>query len=425
MTQDLTSGQPDLRESILQHIEEPAALERLYRADALAFGKTFMQLYPMIRDQVVAKVWYERLNHRSTSSVNSIRRDWIFIFIATLVAGALMKLPDVFGFSEDVFYPRNIAFAVFPMLSAFIVWRNGLRLSAFLLPLVVTFLAAVYINFLPSDGTRDTIVLACIHLPLLLWAVHGYVFTIDERHALSARISYLRYNGDLLVMTALITIAAVIFSMITFGLFSMIGLDIEKIWEDYIIVWGAPAVPILANVLVRENPSLVNRISPLIARIFTPLVLAMLLIFLGTMAFTGRNPYQDREFLLIFNVLLIGVMALIIFSVSEATKRGYSNFRLILLLSLSVLTIIVNSIALSAISFRLFEYGLTPNRLAVLGGNLLIMTHLLIVTRHLYLVVKRQQAVEGVERAIAGFLPVYALWTLVVVFGFPLFFGFR
>jgi hypothetical protein len=169
----------------------------------------------------------------------------------------------------------------------------------------------------------------------------------------------------------------------------------------------------------------VNRISPLIARIFTPLVLAMLIIFLATMIFTGKNPYQDREFLLIFNALLIGVMALIIFSVSEASRGGYSRIRLVLLLALSVFTIIVNGIALSAISFRLLEYGLTPNRLAVLAGNLLIMTHLLMVTRKLWLVVRKQDAIEGVEKAIAGFLPVYALWTIVVVFGFPLFFGFR
>jgi hypothetical protein len=118
-------------------------------------------------------------------------------------------------------------------------------------------------------------------------------------------------------------------------------------------------------------------------------------------------------------------MALIIFSVSEASRGGYSRIRLVLLLALSVFTIIVNGIALSAISFRLLEYGLTPNRLAVLAGNLLIMTHLLMVTRKLWLVVRKQDAIEGVEKAIAGFLPVYALWTIVVVFGFPLFFGFR
>jgi hypothetical protein len=425
MQDHLTSGQVDMKASILQHIEEPSILERLYRMDAQAFGSTFSLIYPMIKDQIVAQVWYERLNHRSVTSSNNIRRDWMYIFIAVLVAGLLMKLPHFFDLKDEVFYPRNIAFAVFPMLSAFLIWRNGLRFNSFILPLAVTAISVIYINFLLTDGTRDTVILACIHLPLLLWAVHGFIFTVDSKHSFSARISYLRYNGDLLVMTALISIAAVIFSMITFGLFSMIGMDIERFWEQYIIVWAAPAVPILANVLVRENPTLVNRISPLIARIFTPLVLAMLVIFLGTMAFTGKNPYQDREFLLIFNTLLIGVMALIIFSVSEATKGGYSRIRLMLLLALSVFTIIDNGIALSAISFRLLEYGLTPNRLAVLGGNLLIMSHLLIVTRRLYLVISKRDEVDQVEKAIAGFLPVYALWTIVVVFGFPLFFGFR
>jgi hypothetical protein len=425
MQHQSTNGHPDLRISILQHIEDPAMLELLYRKDRQAFGQAFSAAYPMLENNVVAQVWHERLNHRNTTPVKPLRTEWVYILMATLIAGMLMKLPQLFKLSEDFFYPRNIAFAVFPMLSAYLIWRTRMQLSKIILPLSVTIVSAIYINLLPADGSRDTVLLACIHLPLLLWAIHGFIFTMDERHAFASRISYLRYNGDLLVMTALITIAAVIFSMITFGLFNMIGMDIEKIWEQYIIIWGAPAVPILANVLVRENPTLVNRISPLIAKIFTPLVLVMLVIFLGTMVFTGKNPYQDREFLLIFNALLIGVMALIIFSVSEASKGGYSKLRLILLLALSIFTIIDNGIALSAISFRLLEFGLTPNRLAVLGGNLLIMTHLLIVTRRLFLVVRKGDAVEGVDKAIAAFLPVYALWTIIVVFGFPLFFGFR
>ena len=425
MEQQSATEHPDLRTSILQHIEDPAMLEQLYRKDGVAFGLAFSAAYPLLKDKPVAQVWHERLNYRTAAPVKPLRGEWAYILIATFFAGFLMKLPQIFSLSEDIFYPRNIAFAVFPMLSAFIIWRTRMPLTKIILPLSVTFISAIYINLLPRDRTRDTVLLACIHLPLLLWALHGFVFTLGDRHAFSARINYLRYNGDLLVMTALITIAAVIFSMITFGLFNMIGMDIEKIWEQYIIVWGAPAVPILANVLVRENPTLVNRISPLIAKIFTPLVLVMLAIFLGTMVFTGKNPYQDRDFLLIFNALLIGVMALIIFSVSEASKGGYSKLRLILLLALSIFTIINNGIALSAISFRLLEFGLTPNRLAVLGGNLLIMTHLLMVTRRLFLVIRKGDVVEGVEKAIAAFLPVYAVWTMVVVFGFPLFFGFR
>lgn len=418
-------GHLNLKESILNHLDQPVMLEKLYREDKSSFARIFEEIFPDVKDRPVAQVWHERLHYRTASAGIPARSNWIFVVFAIIIAGLLMKSPDLFGWNPDVFYPKNIAFAVFPFLSAFVVWRNGLTLKKLVAPIVLLVLSAVYINLLPPDMEGDSIMLACIHLPLLLWSLHGFVYTAKDGYSFSARVSYLRYNGDLLVMTALITIAAMIFSMITFGLFRMIGMDIEWFWEGYVAIWGAPAIPILANMLVRENPGLVNRISPLIARIFTPIVFVMLVVFIGSMLVSDKNPYQDREFLMVFNALLIGVMAIIIFSVSEGMKGGFHRFQLVLLLGLSVLTLIVNGIALSAISFRLFEFGITPNRLAVLGGNLLIMTHLLLVTRQLWQVAGKRNSVVGVEHSIAWFLPVYAVWTLIVVFGFPLFFGFR
>jgi hypothetical protein len=421
----MPSTQLNLKEAILNHLDEPVKLEKLYRQDRSSFASIFSEIYPEVKDRPIVQVWHERLNYKAVPAGIPASGAWIFVGIATFLAGLLMKSPDLFRWNPDVFYPKNIAFAVFPFLSAFFIWRNGLQLKKLLAPIFLLVLSAVYINLLPPDMEDDSIMLACIHLPLLLWSLHAFVYTASDGHSFNARVAYLRYNGDLLVMTALMTIAGMIFSMITFGLFRMIGMDIEWFWEGYVAVWGAPAIPILANMLVRENPGLVNRISPLIARIFTPIVCVMLLVFLGSMLVSGKNPYQDREFLMVFNALLIGVMAIIIFSVSEAMKGGFHLFQLLLLLGLSVLTLIVNGIAMSAISFRLFEFGITPNRLAVLGGNLLIMTHLLLVTRQIWLMFRKRRSVDGVERSIAWFLPFYALWTMIVVFGFPLFFGFR
>lgn len=425
MNKTIQSEALDLKQAILDHLEEPVTLEKLYRQDKSSFARIFGEIYPEVKDRLIAQVWHERINYKTVSSGIPARNTWIFVVIATLLAGLLMKLPAIFHLNKDVFYPKNIAFAVFPFLSAFIVWRNGLQPKKLIAPISMLIISVIYINLLPPDMEGDSIMLACLHLPLFLWSLHAFIFTASEGYSFSARVSYLRYNGDLLVMTALITIAAMIFSAITFGLFRMIGIDIEWFWEGYVAIWGAPAIPILANMLVRENPGLVNRISPLIARIFTPLVFVMLVVFLGSMLVAGKNPYQDREFLMVFNALLIGVMAIIIFSVSEAMKGGFHRFQLLMLIGLSVLTLVVNGIALSAISFRLVEFGITPNRLAVLGGNLLIMTHLILVTRQLWLVVRKDCSLEGVERSIAWFLPVYALWTMIVVFGFPLFFGFR
>ena len=50
-----------------------------------------------------------------------------------------------------------------------------------------------------------------------------------------------------------------------------------------------------------------------------------------------------------------------------------------ILFILSIITVIIDLIALSAIFYRLGTFGITPNRLAVLGSNILILGNLAIV----------------------------------------------
>ena len=69
--------------------------------------------------------------------------------------------------------------------------------------------------------------------------------------------------------------------------------------------------------------------------------------------------------------------------------------------------------------------GITPNRLAVLGSNLLILINLSVLTWRLWRHVKNRSATHETEEAIAAFLPVYGLWFAVVTFLFPLIFNFK
>jgi len=177
--------------------------------------------------------------------------------------------------------------------------------------------------------------------------------------------------------------------------------------------------------LIQVNPQLINKVSPIIAKIFTPLVFLNLFIYLIAVIYTGKYPYNDRNLLLVFNVLLIGVLALILFSVAETSKTSKSKFSLVLLFGLSILTIIVNSIALSAITFRIMEWGITPNRIAVLGGNILIFINLVLVSYKLLMTTKGKAGVEVVESSIATFLPIYGIWTALVCFLFPILFHFK
>ena len=79
----------------------------------------------------------------------------------------------------------------------------------------------------------------------------------------------------------------------------------------------------------------------------------------------------------------------------------------------------------SATCIPLNDFGFTPNRLAVLGGDILILVNLLLVSFNLLKVVKGRVEVEKVESSIALFLPLYFVWTAFVTFGFPILFQYK
>ena len=353
------------------------------------------------------------------------KKDLLFIAIAVFIAGWIVKIPRIIHQEEDLFFSRNIGFIVFPALLFYFTWKRKIDYKTLITPAIILAAAAIFINRLPQNETSDTLILSCIHLPILIWSLVGYAFSGSNPKNILERVGFLRFNGDLVVMGAVMLLAAALFTVITMGLYNLIGINIQEFYVDYVVTWGLPAIPIIATVLVTNNPSLVGRVSPIIAKIFTPFVFVSLAIFLGAVIATGKDPYNDREFLVVFNGLLIGVMAIILFSLSEITKGKNNKIQLLFLVGLSLLTIIDNGIALSAIVFRLAEYGVSPNRVAVLGSNLLMLTHLSMIAYQLIKILNKDAELIEVEKTIGKFLPLYAAWAIVVVFIFPVLFGYK
>jgi hypothetical protein len=352
-------------------------------------------------------------------------KDILFLLFGSILAGLIAKIPGFFGLIEDEYYAKNISFIIAPTLILLFAWKKCLPLKVIFVPAIILLASALYINLLPSIESNNSLILACMHLPIFLWSVVGYTFIGGDLKDIVQRINFLKFNGDLLVMSALLVLAGGLFSGITLGLFNLIDVKIEQFYFNYVVIMGLSSVPLIATYLVYTNPGLVNKVSPVIAKLFTPFVFITVLTFLITLLFTGKNIYSDRNFLLIFNALLIGVMAIILFSVTEATKNKLNKISLILLLMLSLLTIIINGIALSAIIFRLTEFGITPNRLAVLGANLLIFINLILVSYKLFQVVSRKEPIERVGAIIATFIPYYSIWAFLVAFLFPILFQYK
>jgi hypothetical protein len=414
-----------MNESILAHIDDPVQLEKLYRENNAEFKKQFNEIYPNYKDKIGLQVWNERLNYESEKLALGSKNEISAVIILILVGGLIANIPNITGINEESFFSKNIPLIIFPILSAYFIWIQKIEINKIWFPIIAVVISAIYVNLIPNYNKSDSAMLVGIHLPLFLWSILGYVYIGAKLNDHPRKIEFLKFNGDLIIMCAIILLSCMVFTLITFGLFELINIKIEENYFKYFAVWWIAAIPMIASFLLQNNPQLISKVSPIIAKIFTPLVFINLLVYLTAVIYTGKYPYNDRNLLLVFNVLLIGVMALILFSVAEAGKNNKGLFTLYILFGLSFLTIIINSIALSAISFRILQYGMTPNRIAVLGGNILIFIHLLIVSFKLYKSVRNKAKLEEVEISIAQFLPIYSIWTAIIVFILPFIFHYK
>lgn len=419
-----------MEEKIRENINNPEELEKLFHDDRKAFESGFEKIYPDIKNSEFAKFWQIRLDYEKLSSkTNKLLWSDLLIVIATcLISGFLIKIPTLFDVDlhSFLFYEKNAGTIFFLGLTIYTIWTNRIFEQKKLIITILAFLVPIiYINLLPSNKNSDSINLAYIHLVLLMWCIYGLVFIGFDLKDKSKRIEFIRHNGDLAIMGALILIAGGILTGITIGLFSAINIHIQKFYMDNVVIVGLVCAPIVTKYIIENYVTLTNKIAPIIADIFSPLVLITLIIYLIAIVVSGKDPYNDRDFLLIFNIMLLGVMGIIVFSVSETSLKKKQKFNEMLLFILSIITLIIDLIALSAIFYRLREYGITPNRLAVLGSNILIFGNLVLIMIDLYKINFKKSEIEKVGLTISKYLPVYIVWILIVIFGFPLFFGMK
>jgi len=418
-----------MKERIKEHINNPEKLEQLYHDDRNDFESGFEEVYSEIEKSELSKFWKIRLDYNKLpDKINKSNLLDIFILVSVcLITGFLIKIPSIFNVQMiEVFYMKNAGIIVFSGLTIYIVWTNKVFDLKRLTLIMITFLIlTIYVNILPAVTDSDSINLVYIHLPLLMWCIFGLVFIDFNLKDKIKWIEYIRYNGDLAILMAIMVIAGGILTGITIGLFEAIGLDIENFYMENVVIVGAVSVPIVATYITKNYTVLTNKIAPVIANIFSPLVLLTAIIFLVALAISGKDPYSDRDFLLIFNIMLLGVMAVIVFSISETSATRKQKFNEMILFILSIITVIIDLIALSAIFYRLGTFGITPNRLAVLGSNILILGNLALLIIDLYKVNFKKALIREVELTIAKYLPVYLIWILLVVFGFPLIFGMK
>ena len=134
---------------------------------------------------------------------------------------------------------------------------------------------------------------------------------------------------------------------------------------------------------------------------------------------------MKREVLVGFDLLLVLVVGLVLYSASARDPQAPPNFFDGLQLTLVVSALLVDGLALAAIAARISEFGFTPNRVAALGENLILLVNLAWSAWLYARFLRHRGSFAALERWQITYLPVYAVWAAVVVVLFPPLFGYR
>ena len=404
---------------ILESLDDPKQLEALYRQDPESFRDSFDEASRATQDSSTLRVWRARLEYSEPARGAERRRLWYAIAIG-LCLGVLIRIPAVW-LGEEWYYPRLAPSLVLLALAAYF-WLENRNREQLIAGLALAAIVTAYASLLP--GETDSVVMALVHLPILSWAFLGIVFTGASWRDPQPRIRFIRYNGELLILASLVGLGGLVFSGLTVALFELVSENSEEWYFQNFGVVGAAAVPVAGTYLYDVVFKRRTGIASVLARVFAPLFLVMTGTYLVVAFLGGQNPFVDREFLITFNGLLLVVLGMTVLSIAERGEQTDVGWMDYVNVALLVVTLVIDGIALSAILFRLTSYGLTPNRVVVLGANLVVMTHLAWTCRAYIGLIRGKGGAGGVRQAVAGYLPVYVGWAALVSFILPLVFRF-
>jgi hypothetical protein len=351
----------------------------------------------------------------------------IVVIALAAAAAVAIKLPALFGIKLEGagggFYIRNLSLFMLPLLAGYFAWKRqpGHRIIGWLAGGFV--IAAVLANAQPVTAGGHTETLLALHLPIVLWLVVGIAYAGPRWTEVGGRMDFIRFSGELFIYYVLIALGGGVFTAFMATIFSAIGIDAEPFFEAWLLPCGATGAIMIAAWLVEAKQSVIENMAPVLTRLFTPLFAALLVTYLVVMLWTGRVVELDRDALIVFDLLLVVVLGLLLYSISardpQARPGAFDVAQVVLVIS----ALLADAVALWAIAARISEFGISPNRVAALGVNLILLVNLAWSAILYIRFIGGRGSFARLERWQTDYLAVYAAWAAIVVVVFPPLFG--
>jgi hypothetical protein len=375
----------------------------------------------------------ERLWKQLVVSADAVERGpWggtdALVAVCFAVAAAMaIKVPALFGINFDdqhaEFYTRNLSLFVLPLLTGYFLWKRRLDTRT-VSWLAAGFVAAgVFANVYPFTPRGSTEILSALHLPIALWLVVGIAYAGGRWSQVAGRMDFIRFSGELFIYYVLIALGGGVLMAFMAMLFKAIGINIGPFFGSWLLPCGGAGAVLIASWLVEAKQSVIENMAPVLTRLFTPLFAAMLITFLIAVLWTGHGVDIQRNVLIAFDLLLAVVIGLLLYSISArdplAPPGPFDTLQVVLVIS----ALLADTVALWAIAARITEFGFSPNRVAALGENVILLVNLAWSAALYIQFLRGRGSFTRIERWQTSYLPVYAAWAVIVVIVFPPVFG--
>jgi hypothetical protein len=422
---DLTESGLAGDEAFLVAVKRMGSLDALSREFARAHSERLWKQLVMAPD--------------AEKPANTGHTELVVVLSLAVAAGVATKLPALFGVQlnpdQEVpsIYFRNATLFVFPLLAIYFMWKRGWNVMSGLWMALPFAAAALFANVFPfgtvalgnAPKGSDTELLTVLHLPIALWLAVGFAYVRGRWFDDGGRMNFVRFSGELAIYYVLMALGGGVLIAFTFMMFNAIEMNPDWFVGGWLIPCGAAGAVIVGSWLVEAKQSVIENMAPVLTRLFTPLFTVLLLVFLGTMVWTGSPINVKREVLIGFDLLLVLVVGLVLYAASARDPQAPPDLFDGLQLLLVVSALIVDGVALAAIAARISEFGFTPNRVAALGENLILLVNLAWSARLYAGFLRNRKSFTTLERWQVSYLPVYSVWAALVVMVFPVVFGYR
>lgn len=339
-------------------------------------------------------------------------------------AGLAVKAGMAWLGGDEPAQMRNIGLLVFPFLAAYFIWKRRVSPLACLALALPFALVAIVLNTYPFTPDGSTGALAALHAPVFLWLLLGVAYVGGSWRPDERRMDFIRFTGELAIYFTLLALGGAVLLGLTASVLEVVGLDLEPIMEGWILPFAVPGALIVAAWLVEAKQNVVENIAPVLTRVFTPLTFLMLLVLLAVLISSGGLLEADRGLLILMDGILILVVALLLYSVSardRLTRPGlFDGLQLVLIAA----ALAVDAVMLGAMGLRIAEFGSSPNRIAALGLNILLLAHLLWSGWLCIGFLRGRSPFAALERWQTRYLPVYGAWAAIVIIVLPPVFSF-